>query len=116
MEERDHRIIGKELDLFTFSELVGPGLPLWTPKGTVLRSELDAFVWELRARYWYEKVEIPHITKKDLYEKSGHWDKFEDDLFRITHRYTRANPGVIDNCRSVTLTPPCATVTNRVAS
>jgi len=86
MEERDHRIIGKELDLFTFSELVGPGLPLWTPKGTVLRSELDAFVWELRARYGYEKVEIPHITKKDLYEKSGHWDKFEDDLFRITSR------------------------------
>ena len=86
MEERDHRIIGKELDLFTFSELVGPGLPLWTPKGTVLRSELDAFVWELRARYGYEKVEIPHITKKELYEKSGHWDKFEDDLFRITSR------------------------------
>src|SRR3989338_2821179 len=86
MEERDHRIIGKELDLFTFSDLVGPGLPLWTPKGTVLRSELDAFVWELRAAYGYERVTIPHITKKDLYEKSGHWDKFSDELFRITSR------------------------------
>ena len=51
MEERDHRIIGKELDLFTFSELVGPGLPLWTPKGTTLRQELDDFVWELRAKH-----------------------------------------------------------------
>ena len=86
MEERDHRIIGKELDLFTFSDLVGPGLPLWTPKGTILRSELDAFVWELRAAYGYERVTIPHITKKDLYEKSGHWDKFSDELFRITSR------------------------------
>jgi threonyl-tRNA synthetase len=86
MEERDHRVIGKELDLFTFSDLVGPGLPLWTPKGTVLRQELDNFVWELRARHGYERVTIPHITKKELYEKSGHWDKFSDELFRITSR------------------------------
>lgn len=86
MEERDHRIIGKELDLFTFSDLIGPGLPLWTPKGTIFRDELDRFVWELRAKYGYERVTIPHITKKDLYEKSGHWDKFAEDLFRITSR------------------------------
>jgi len=86
MEERDHRIIGKELDLFTFSELVGPGLPLWTPKGTTLRQELDEFVWELRSKHGYERITIPHITKKDLYEKSGHWDKFSDELFRITSR------------------------------
>ena len=86
MEDNDHRKIGQELDLFTFSDLVGPGLPLWTPKGTILRQELDAFVWELRARHGYEKVEIPHITKKELYEKSGHWDKFSDELFRITSR------------------------------
>jgi threonyl-tRNA synthetase len=86
MDERDHRVLGKELDLFTFSDLVGPGLPLWTPKGTVLRQEIDSFIWELRARYEYERVTVPHITKKELYEKSGHWDKFSDELFRITSR------------------------------
>ena len=86
MEEHDHRRIGQELDLFTFSDLVGSGLPLWTPKGAILRQELDDFVWELRKKRGYEKVEIPHISKKDLYVKSGHWDKFEEDLFRINTR------------------------------
>jgi threonyl-tRNA synthetase len=86
MEERDHKKLGKELDLFTFSDLVGSGLPLWTPKGTILRNLLDDFVWEMRRAHGYEKVEIPHITKKELYEKSGHWDKFKDDLFRIVTR------------------------------
>ncbi len=85
-KERDHKKLGKELDLFTFSELVGSGLPLWTPKGTTLRNLLDDFVWELREAQGFEKVEIPHITKKDLYEKSGHWDKFKDDLFHVTTR------------------------------
>lgn len=89
MEERDHRRIGQELDLFTFSDLVGSGLPLWTPKGTVIRQELDAFVWELRSKYDYERVAIPHITKKDLYERSGHWEKFQEELFRITSREGR---------------------------
>jgi threonyl-tRNA synthetase len=89
MEERDHRTIGKELDLFTFSDLVGPGLPLWTPKGTIIRQELDAFVWELRSKRGYERVTIPHITKKELYQTSGHWDKFSDELFRITSREGR---------------------------
>lgn len=84
--KRDHKKLGPELDLFTFSDLVGPGLPLWTPKGTILRETLDGFVWQLRKKYGYAKVEIPHITKKDLYEKSGHWDKFKDELFRITTR------------------------------
>ncbi|MBI4155848.1 MAG: threonine--tRNA ligase [Candidatus Zambryskibacteria bacterium] len=84
--ENDHRKIGREMDLFTFSDLVGSGLPLWTPKGTILRNLLDDFVWELRKEYGYEKVEIPHITKKDLYEASGHWDKFKEDLFHITTR------------------------------
>jgi len=86
MDENDHRVIGKELDLFTFSELVGPGLPLWTPRGTILREELDKFVWQLRTKHGYEKVTIPHITKRELYEISGHWDKFSDDLFCITSR------------------------------
>ncbi len=84
--ERDHKILGRELDLFTFSDLVGSGLPLFTPKGTIVRDLLDDYVWELRRNYGYEKVEIPHITKKDLYEKSGHWDKFKDELFRIKTR------------------------------
>ncbi len=87
--ENDHRKIGQELDLFTFSDLVGSGLPLWTPKGTLLRQELDNYVWELRSKYGYERVTIPHITKKDLYEKSGHWDKFADELFRIHSREGR---------------------------
>ncbi|TSC62793.1 MAG: threonyl-tRNA synthetase [Parcubacteria group bacterium Gr01-1014_48] len=84
--KRDHKKLGKELDLFTFSDLVGPGLPLWTPKGTLLRHTLDEFVWSLRKSRGYQRVEIPHITKKDLYEKSGHWSKFKDELFRITTR------------------------------
>ena len=85
-DKNDHRIIGKELDLFTFSELVGPGLPLWTPKGNILREELDKFVWQLRSKHNYSRVTIPHITKKELYQTSGHWDKFSDELFRITSR------------------------------
>lgn len=83
---RDHKKLGKELDLFTFSELVGGGLPLWTPRGTRLRNTLDEFVWELRRKNGYEKVEIPHITKKALYETSGHWEKFAGELFKITTR------------------------------
>lgn len=85
-KKRDHRKLGKELDLFTFSELVGSGLPLWTPRGTQLRHTLDEFVWELRTKNGYDRVTIPHITKKDLYETSGHWAKFADELFRITTR------------------------------
>jgi len=84
--KRDHRRLGKELDLFTFSDLVGPGLPLWTPKGTLMRNILDDFVWSLRKPRGFSKVSIPHITKKELYETSGHWDKFKDELFRITTR------------------------------
>ncbi|MDO8516345.1 MAG: threonine--tRNA ligase [bacterium] len=85
-KKRDHKVLGPALDLFTFSELVGSGLPLWTPKGTLLRNVLDDFVWELRKKRGYVQVDIPHITKKELYEKSGHWEKFKDDLFKITTR------------------------------
>lgn len=85
-KKRDHKKLGKELDLFIFSDLVGPGLPLWTPKGTVLREQLDAFVWALRKKRGYQRVTVPHITKKDLYEKSGHWSKFEKELFNIKTR------------------------------
>ena len=85
-KKRDHRKLGAELDLFLTSELVGSGLPLWTPRGTAMRAALDAFVWELREERGYQRVTIPHITKKDLYETSGHWAKFADELFRITTR------------------------------
>lgn len=85
-EKRDHRKIGKEMGLFVFSDLVGPGLPLWTPKGTVMRELLNDFVWSLRKVHGYERVTIPHITKKDLYETSGHWAKYAEDLFKITTR------------------------------
>jgi threonyl-tRNA synthetase len=85
-KKRDHRRLGQELDLFTFSDLVGQGLPLWTPRGTVLKNELDRFVQELREEVGFKQVSIPHITKKDLYERSGHWAKFKDELFRITTR------------------------------
>ena len=85
-KKRDHRKLGKELGLFVFSDLVGPGLPLWTPKGTVIREALNDYVWALRKAYGYQKVTIPHITKKDLYETSGHWAKYADDLFKIETR------------------------------
>lgn len=82
----DHRRLGKDLDLFVFSDLVGPGLPLWTPRGTVVRTKLDEFVQEMRDEHGFEAVTIPHITKKELYEKSGHWTKFKEDLFHIASR------------------------------
>ncbi|HOX60472.1 MAG TPA: threonine--tRNA ligase [Candidatus Magasanikbacteria bacterium] len=85
-KKRDHRKLGVELDLFTFSDLVGPGLALWTPRGTLLRNVLDDYVWDLRRERGYERVTIPHITKKALYETSGHWQKFAEELFHITTR------------------------------
>ena len=84
--KRDHRKLGQELDLFVFSDLVGAGLPLFTPRGTTLKNELDRFVQDLRTEVGFEQVSIPHLTKKDLYEKSGHWSKFKDELFRMTTR------------------------------
>jgi threonyl-tRNA synthetase len=91
MEEaakRDHRKLGKELDLFTFSDLVGSGLPLFTPRGTLMREGLTNFVWELMKPYGYQRVRIPHMAKNDLYKTSGHWDKFMDDIFHISSKKT----------------------------
>jgi threonyl-tRNA synthetase len=82
-EKRDHRKLGRELDLFTFSELVGAGLPLYTPKGTILRDLLGGYSEELQLAKGFQKVWIPHITKIDLYKKSGHWDKFGDELMLV---------------------------------
>lgn len=80
----DHRRIGQDLDLFTFSEHVGSGLPLFTPKGTVIRKQLEKFLWSILEPLGYEQVWIPHITKPELYHTSGHWDKYKDDLFYVT--------------------------------
>ena len=85
-KKRDHRKLGQELDLFVFSDLVGQGLPLWTPRGTVLKNELDRFVQELRDAAGFQQIITPHITKKDLYEASGHWAKFKDELFHVDTR------------------------------
>lgn len=85
---RDHRKLGRELDLYTTSPLVGAGLPLFTPRGTVLRDVLAQYSNQLRQQYGFEKVWTPHITKTDLYEKSGHWEKFGDELFLVTSQET----------------------------
>ena len=82
-KRRDHRRLGVELDLFAFSDLVGPGLPLFTPKGTLVRRLLEDFVQGLQEPHGYTRVAIPHLTKNDLYKVSGHWDKFQDDLFHV---------------------------------
>lgn len=82
-KKRDHRKIGKELGLFTFSEKVGPGLPLFTPKGTKIRDLVVDKIDRIQSQFGYEKVCIPHITKSDLYKTSGHWDKYKDDLFHV---------------------------------
>lgn len=80
---RDHRKLGKELDLFSFSELVGAGLPLFSPRGTILRDVLTNYSLSLRARCGFERVWTPHITKLDLYKASGHYAKFGAELFLV---------------------------------
>jgi threonyl-tRNA synthetase len=85
-KKRDHRVLGQQLKLFLFSPLVGPGLPLWTPRGTILRTEVDNFVQQLRKEYNYGRVTIPHFTKPDLYKKSQHYEKYGEDLFKVKTR------------------------------
>ena len=87
-KKRDHRKLGRELDLFTLSDLVGSGLPMFTPRGTVLREELNKYSQELREERGFQKVWTPHITKNDLYKTSGHWDKFGDELFLVKSQET----------------------------
>jgi threonyl-tRNA synthetase len=78
---RDHRRLGKELGLFIFSDLVGPGLPLWTPKGTLLRSTLEDFLKKEQVKRGYLGVTTPHIGRVDLFKTSGHWQKYQEDMF-----------------------------------
>jgi threonyl-tRNA synthetase len=82
--KRDHRKLGKELDLFCFSDLVGPGLPLYTPKGTIIIEELQKHIEAVCRKYGFEKVKTPHLAKRILFETSGHATKFADELFAVT--------------------------------
>ena len=83
-KKRDHRKLGKTLDLFTFSPLVGSGLPLFTPRGTVIRQELEKFLFSIQEPLGYQRVTIPHMARTGLYKTSGHWDKFHKDLFLVS--------------------------------
>ncbi len=87
-EKRDHRKLGQQLDLFTISDQVGKGLPLWTPKGALLRNLLTEYSENLRAQKGWQRVWSPHITKNDLYKTSGHWAKFGDELFLVKSQET----------------------------
>ncbi len=79
--KRDHRKLGKELGLFIFSDSVGPGLPLWTPKGTLIRSLLEDFLKKEQLKRGYLPVVTPHIARVDLFKISGHWQKYKEDMF-----------------------------------
>lgn len=87
-KKRDHRKLGQELDLYTTSSLVGAGLPMFTPRGTVLRELFSGYSNQLRRNLGFQSVWTPHITKKDLYETSGHWAKFGDELFLVKSQET----------------------------
>jgi threonyl-tRNA synthetase len=86
-EKRDHRKLGRELDLFTFSDLVGSGLPLYTPRGTIIIDEIKNALKEMGHRHAMMPVSIPHLAKIDLYKISGHAEKFETELFRVVSHY-----------------------------
>ena len=86
---RDHRKLGQELDLFTFSDLVGAGLPLYTPRGTVIIEELKNVLKEMSRQYNMQQVSIPHLAKLELYKISGHADKFEQELFKVKSHYNQ---------------------------
>lgn len=87
-KQRDHRKLGKELDLYTMSPLVGAGLPMFTPRGTVIREVLAKYSNQLREARGFQRVWTPNITKTALYETSGHWAKFGDELFLVTSQET----------------------------
>ncbi len=82
-KQRDHRKIGREMELFTFSQNVGQGLPLWLPKGAMLRDRLEAFLRKVQKKYGYEQVITPHIGNVQLYKTSGHYQKYGEDSFQV---------------------------------
>lgn len=81
LKDRDHKKLGRELDLFTFSDAVGKGLPLWTPKGSVIRRELERFIVDEEIKRGYLHVYTPDIAKLDLYKKSGHYPHYQDSMY-----------------------------------
>jgi threonyl-tRNA synthetase len=83
-KKRDHRVLGEQLKLFTISDLIGAGLPLMQPKGMVIRKRLEDYLWQLHSKKGYNRVWTPHVAKVELYEKSGHAEKFGDELFRVS--------------------------------
>ena len=87
-EKRDHRKLGKELGLFVFSDLVGPGLPLYTFKGALIRREIINFTNELQKGIGYQEVHTPNMNKAELFKISGHYDKYKDGMFRVVSNYT----------------------------
>src|SRR3989338_2165986 len=81
MNERDHKNLGKELDLFTFSDVVGKGLPLWTPKGAAIRREIERWVVDEEIKEGYLHVYTPDIANLELYKKSGHYPYYKDSMY-----------------------------------
>ncbi|MGC9611223.1 MAG: threonine--tRNA ligase, partial [Minisyncoccia bacterium] len=88
-KKRDHRKLGKQLDLFTFSDLVGSGLPLYTPKGAFIRRALNEYIESLQTKAGYEQVWTPQIAKAELFKTSGHYDKYKDGMFRVVSNYSK---------------------------
>jgi len=88
-ERRDHRKLGESLDLFTFSELVGPGLPLYTFKGTTILNEIKNYSNELQKEIGYQEVQTPSMNRAELFKVSGHYDKYKDDMFTVHSHYTK---------------------------
>ena len=86
-KKRDHRKLGKELDLFVFSDLVGPGLPLFTPKGTVIKRTLERWIEDEEEKRGYSQTSTPDISKVALFKKSGHWDHYQDDMYPVMNIY-----------------------------
>ncbi|CCH64587.1 Threonyl-tRNA synthetase [Richelia intracellularis HM01] len=89
--KRDHRKLGKQLGLFLFADIVGPGLPLWTPKGTLLLSLLEEFLNKEQLKRGYLQVKTPHIGRIDLFKTSGHWQQYKEDMFPLMSENTNAN-------------------------
>ena len=88
-KERDHRKLGKELELFTFSDLVGAGLPLYTQKGTLIRRLINEHVESIQAKQGYAQVWTPQINRAELFKISGHYDKYKESMFRVVSNYTK---------------------------
>ncbi|HYE59644.1 MAG TPA: threonine--tRNA ligase, partial [Candidatus Kapabacteria bacterium] len=87
-KKRDHRKLGKELDLFVISDLVGPGMPLYTPKGTTVRNAIISYSRELNAKIGFQEVHTPNVNKAELFKISGHYDKYKDDMLEVTSHYS----------------------------